>query len=103
VLEGHDGPALELLLPLVKAGVENSDVFTILANIYYGRKDLGQAALYLGRAADINVESVDILNFLGAVYMEKGEKDKARETFARSLKIKDDQPLVKAALQRLGR
>jgi hypothetical protein len=46
---------------------------------------------------------VDILNFLGGVYLEKGEKVKARETFTRSLKIRDNQPLVKAALERLGK
>jgi len=103
VLEGNQGPALDLLLPLVKGGLQNDEVFTILANIYYANKDLDQAASYLGRAADINVESVDILNFLGGVYLEKGEKDKARETFTRSLKIRDDQPLVKAALERLGK
>jgi len=103
VLEGNPGPALELLLPLVNGGLKNDEVFTILANIYYARRDLDQAASYLGRAADINVESVDILNFLGGVYLEKGEKGKARETFIRSLKIRDDQPLVKAALERLGK
>jgi GWxTD domain-containing protein len=103
VLQGNDGPALDLLLPLVKEGIETSEIDTILGNIYYGRRDLEQAARYLGRAADINVESVDILNFLAAVYLEKGEKDKARDAFSRSLKIRQDQPLVKAALERLDK
>lgn len=103
VLEGNDGPALDLLLPLAKEGVENSDVFTILANIAYGKKDLEKTAGYLEKAAEINVESVEILNFLGSAYLEKGDTDKARATFARSLKIKADQPLVKALLESLGK
>ncbi|MGZ7066391.1 MAG: tetratricopeptide repeat protein, partial [Candidatus Aminicenantales bacterium] len=103
VLEGNPDPALDLLLPLANGGLQNGEVFTILANIYYARKDLDQAASFLGKAAEINVESVDILNFLGGVYLEKGEKEKARETFTRSLKIRDNQPLVKAALERLGK
>jgi GWxTD domain-containing protein len=103
VLEGQDGPALDLLLPLAKEGLDDSDLYTILANIYYGRRDLDRAAAYLEKAADLNVESVEVLNFLGAVYMEKGAKDKAREAFGRSLKIREDQPLVKAALERLGK
>jgi GWxTD domain-containing protein len=102
-IEGHQGAALDLLLPLAKEGVENDEVFTILANIYYGRKDLDRALQYLLMAADINVESVEILNFLGGVYLDKGERQKARETFARSLKIRDDQPLVKAALAQLAK
>jgi tetratricopeptide (TPR) repeat protein len=103
VLEGNDAPALDLLLPLAEQGVENSELDTILGNIYYGRRDLDRAVLYLRKAADINLESVDILNFLAAVYLEKGEKEMARETFSRSLKIREDQPLVKAALDRLGK
>lgn len=103
VLEGNPDLAVDLLLPLVNSGLQNDEVFTILANIYYARKDLDRAASYLAKAADINVESVDILNFLGGVYLEKGEKVKARETFTRSLQIRDNQPLVKAALERLGK
>ena len=103
VLEGQDGPALELLLPLAKEGLEDADLDTILANIYYGRRDLDRAAAYLEKAADLKVESVEVLNFLGAVYMEKGAKGKAREAFGRSLKIRADQPLVKAALDRLAK
>jgi GWxTD domain-containing protein len=103
VLEGNDGPALDLLLPLAKEGVENGDVFTILANISYGKKDLGKTAEYLERAAELKVESVEILNFLGSVYLEKGDAAKARETLARSLKIKSDQPLVKTLLESLGK
>ena len=103
VLEGQDGPALDLLLPLANEGLEDADLYTILANIYYGRRDLDRAAAYLEKAADLNVESVEVLNFLGGVYMEKGAKDKAREAFTRSLKIRADQPLVKAALEKLGK
>jgi GWxTD domain-containing protein len=103
VLQGQDGPALDLLLPLANQGLDDADLYTILANVYYGRKDLDRAATYLEKAADLNVESVEVLNFLGAVYMEKGVKDKAREAFGRSLKIRADQPLVKAALDRLGK
>ena len=50
----------------------------------------------------INVESVDVLNFLGSVLLEDGQKDKARETFAKSLKIKSDQPLVRSIIKRIG-
>jgi GWxTD domain-containing protein len=103
VLEGNDGPALDLLLPLAEEGVENGDVFTILANIAYGKKDLDKTAGYLEKAAELKVESIEVLNFLGSVYLEKGDTAKARETFARSLKIKSDQPLVKSLLESLGK
>ena len=103
VLEGNDGPALDLLLPLANEGIENGDIFTILANIYYGKKDLEKTAGYLEKAAELKVESIEILNFLGSVYLEKGDTAKARETLARSLKIKSDQPLVKALLESLGK
>ncbi|TRZ89049.1 tetratricopeptide repeat protein [bacterium] len=54
------------------------------------------------KATEINVESVDVLNFLGSVLLEDGQKDKARETFAKSLKIKSDQPLVRSIIKRIG-
>jgi len=50
----------------------------------------------------INVESVDVLNFLGSVLLEDGQKDKARETFAKSLKINSNQPLVTSVIERIG-
>jgi GWxTD domain-containing protein len=103
VLEGNDGQALDLLLPLADRGVENGDVFTILANIAYGKRDLEKTAGYLEKAAELKVESVEVLNFLGSVYLEKGDTAKARETLARSLKIKSDQPLVKSLLESLGK
>jgi Flp pilus assembly protein TadD len=55
------------------------------------------------KAAEINVESVDVLNFLGSVYLEDGRKGKARETFAKSLKIKSDQPLVTSVIERIDK
>jgi Flp pilus assembly protein TadD len=55
------------------------------------------------KAAEINVESVDVLNFLGSVYLEDGRKDKARKTFAKSLKIKSDQPLVTSIIERIDK
>ena len=55
------------------------------------------------KAAEINVESADILNFLGSVYIEDGRKGKARETFAESLKIKSDQPLVTSVIERIDK
>jgi len=101
VLEGNDGPALDLLLPLAEVDSDSGDVFTILGSIFYGKKDLEQAARYLERAAELNVESIEVLNFLGSVYLEMGNKEKARVTFGRSLQIKADQPLVKSLLERL--
>jgi hypothetical protein len=53
------------------------------------------------KAAEINVESVDVLNILESVYLEDGRKDKARATFAKSLKIKSDQPLVTSVIERI--
>lgn len=103
VLEGDDGPALDLLRPLAEGGTGEGEVFTVLGSIYYGRKDLGQAARHLEKAADLSVESVEVLNFLGSVYLEMGKKDKARETLSRSLLIKADQPLVKSLLDGLGK
>jgi predicted negative regulator of RcsB-dependent stress response len=50
----------------------------------------------------INVEFVDVLNFIGSVLLEDGQKDKAWETFAKSLKIKSDQPLVRSIIKRIG-
>ncbi len=102
-IEGNDGPALDLLLPLAEGGVNDGEVFTVLGSIYYGRKDLERTARYLERAAELSVESVEVLNFLGSVYLEMDKKDKARETLARSLKIKSDQPLVKSLLESLGK
>jgi GWxTD domain-containing protein len=101
-LEGNDGPALELLLPLAEDDSAGGDVFTILGSIFYRKGDLPGAARYLEKAAELNVESIEVLNFLGSVYLEMGEKDKARATFSRSLEIKKDQPLVRSLLERLG-
>jgi Flp pilus assembly protein TadD len=55
------------------------------------------------KAAEINVESVDVLNFLGSVYLEDGRKDKARDTFIKSLKIKSDKPLVTSVIERIDK
>jgi Flp pilus assembly protein TadD len=54
------------------------------------------------KAAKINTESVDVLNLLGSVYSEDSRKDRARETFAKSLKIKSDQPLVRSIIEQIG-
>jgi GWxTD domain-containing protein len=101
-LEGNDGPALELLLPLAEDDSAGGDVFTILGSIFYRKGDLPGAARYLEKAAELNVESIEVLNFLGSVYLELGEKEKARATLSRSLQIKNDQPVVKSLLERLG-
>jgi GWxTD domain-containing protein len=103
VLEGHPDASLELLQPLVDGGLESSELYVLLGNIHYGRGDLAAAAGDLETAAGINVESVDILNFLGSVYLEAGRSDEARRTFERSLKIKGEQPLVKSLLERIGK
>jgi len=102
-LEGNDGPALDLLLPLAEDDSAGGEGFTILGSIFYGRGDLERTARCLERAAELSVESIEVLNFLGSVYLEMGKKEKARETFARSLLIKDDQPLVKSLLERLDK
>jgi len=102
-LEGNDGPALDLLLPLAEGSTADGDVFTVLGSIFYGKKDLERTTRYLEKAAELNVESVEVLNFLGSVYLEMGRKDKARETLSRSLLIKSDQPLVKSLLDGLGK
>jgi GWxTD domain-containing protein len=103
VLEGNDGPALDLLLPLAEGGASDGEVFTVLGSIYYERKSLELAARHLERAAELSIESVEVLNFLGSVYLEMGKKEKARETLSRSLLIKADQPLVKSLLDGLGK
>lgn len=103
VLEGNSGSALNLLQPLAESGSGYGEVYTILGNIAYGRKDLELASRYLEKAADLIVESVEILNFLGGVYLEMGNKAKAREILSRSLTIKADQPLVKSLLDSLNR
>jgi len=100
-LEGNDGPALDLLLPLAEDDTAGGDVFIILGSIFYGKRDLERTARYLEKATELNVESIEVLNFLGSVYLEIGEKEKARQTLARSLQIKNDQPLVKSLLERL--
>ena len=102
-IEGNDGPALDLLLPLAEEGVNDGEVFTVLGSIYYGRKDLERTARYLERAAELTVESVEVLNFLGSVYLEMGKKDKAREMLSRSLLIRADQPLIKALFESVGK
>jgi hypothetical protein len=38
-----------------------------------------------------------------SVYLEDGRKDKAREMFAKSLKIKSDQPLVTSVIERIDK
>jgi len=103
VLEGSEEAALDLLRPLAEGGTEDGEVYTILGNIFYGRKNLEQAAALLEKAAGLSIESVEVLNFLGGVYLEMGKKDKARGAFARSLQIKADQPLVKSILDGLGK
>ncbi len=103
VLEGNDGLALDLLGPLAEGATGDGEVFTVLGSIFYGRKDLERAARHLERAAELTVESIDVLNFLGSVYLEMGKKDKARETLSRSLLIKADQPLVRSLLDGAGK
>jgi GWxTD domain-containing protein len=102
-VEGNDGPALDLLLPLAEGGANDGEVFTVLGSIYYARKDLERTARYLERAAELSVESVEVLNFLGSVYLEMGKRDKARDILSRSLLIRADQPLVKSLLESLGK
>jgi len=102
-IEGNDGPALDLLLPLAEEGVNDGELLTVLGSIYYGRKDLERTARYLEKAAELTAESVEVLNFLGSVYLEMGRKDKAREILSRSLLIRADQPLVKSLLESLGK
>jgi GWxTD domain-containing protein len=101
VLEDDPDAALHLLEPIVAEGFESGEVCVLLGNIYYGKKDILSAVRSLERAADLNVESVEILNFLASLYLEQGNKEKSSETFRKSLKIKEDQPAVKAVLKRI--
>ena len=100
-LEGAFDSALALLLPLLQEDMENSEIYTTLGNIYYQQQELGRAIEFLEKAAQVNLESVEILNFLASVYLESGHREKAKETFERSLAIKEDQPLVKSILEEL--
>ncbi len=54
------------------------------------------------RAAELKPDDVDMLNFLGAMFMQAGKADEARGAYEKSLAVKPDQPGITEALRQLG-
>lgn len=71
------------------------------AKLLYRAGRLPDAALAARRATDQNPQDVDTLNFLGAILLQSGSTDQARQVYEKSLAAKPDQPNVEKVLAQL--
>lgn len=71
------------------------------AKLLYRAGRLPDAALAARRATDQNPQDVDTLNFLGAILLQTGSTDQARQVYEKSLAAKPDQPNVEKMLSQL--
>lgn len=71
------------------------------AKLLYRAGRLPDAALAARRATDQNPQDVDTLNFLGAILLQTGSTDQARQVYEKSLAAKPDQPQVEKMLSQL--
>jgi len=94
--------AIKLLDPVVINDPNNYDALLRLALCSSGMKMYRDAIRYYERARRLKPPTVELLNSLGAAYYDSGNREKAKEVFAESLKLNPDQPYVKQLMEKLS-
>ena len=72
------------------------------AKLLYRAARIPDAVAAARRAVELKPDDVDTLNFLGAMLMQAGQNDQAKDAYAKSLAVKPDQPNVQETLKKLG-
>ena len=73
----------------------------LLARASVGRGNSSKAIGYFERLLFLNPNDVEALNEVADIYLQTGQKDKARERLAKSLEVKPDQPKIQGKLDRV--
>jgi tetratricopeptide (TPR) repeat protein len=90
--------ALELLLPLEKEFPNEYEVVEGLGFSYYIQSDYGRARDYFERSTTIRAPDTTILNALGDCHERRGNAERAKELYQRSLELNPAQGGVRARL-----
>lgn len=86
----------------IELSPKNLNTYLNLASVYqYSLKDFDGAMKVYEQAMEENPESVDFTNMAGLAAEQKGDKQKAKEYFEKTLTVQNENPVAKSALQRL--
>ncbi|TKJ29233.1 hypothetical protein CEE39_09335 [bacterium (candidate division B38) B3_B38] len=93
---------INLLEPVVTNNPNNYDALLRLGISSSGMKMYRDAIRYYERARRLKPPTIELLNSLGAAYYDSGNREKAKEVFSESIKLKPDQPYIKQLLEKLS-
>jgi len=72
------------------------------SKLLYRAARLPEAVAAGRRAVELKPDDADMLNFLGAMYLQAGKPDEAKQAYEKSLAVKPDQPNVTDALRQIA-
>ena len=72
------------------------------SKLLYRAARLPEAVSAGHRAAELKPDDVDTLNFLGAMLLQAGKADEAKQVYEKSLAIRPDQPNVSEGLKQIN-
>ena len=75
--------------------------FYTLALSNYNQNNYNEAILYFRKIADLDPKDATVFNNLGVNYYKIGELDKAKENFAKALKLKPDYPEAQEGIEKI--
>jgi tetratricopeptide (TPR) repeat protein len=78
----------------------NKDIITFLAEASVKSNNIDQAIGFYERYLFVNPEDTTMLNLVANLYKNRGDNEKARDRWRKSLEIKPDQPDIKALLEK---
>lgn len=80
---------------------EQFDYYALRGKAFFQKTQYKEAVKNLAEANRIYDSDVSVLNFLGMSYLETGNKEEAKEVFAASLRINDQQKDIARLLEKL--
>lgn len=87
-IKAHDYTgAIKDLNAMIDAGVQHADVYNLLGFSLRKSGDLKTAFTFYRKALDFNPDHKGALEYLGELYIQTGQRDKAKENLARLVKL----------------
>jgi GWxTD domain-containing protein len=89
------------LLPFGKKGSADFDLYAVLGTACQDTGDYQEAITWLQKALSYKGNVVEILNRLGACFLQIGDKDQALKAWKKSLEVKPDQENIKKLIEKI--
>ena len=90
----------DLLLPFGKKGSADFDLYAVLGTACQDAGDYQEAITWLQKALSYKGNVIEILNRLGACFLQIGDKDQALKAWKKSLEVKPDQENIKKLIEK---